>query len=62
MVSKQYRIRAQDYTESLIPDAILDVNDPAYTIASVTDVNQPMSLSNFITTHNNINTLPPQAK
>ena len=58
---KQYRIRAQDYTESLIPDAILDVNDPAYTIASVTDVNQPMTLSNFITAHN-INTTLPQDK
>jgi hypothetical protein len=58
---KQYRIRAQDYTESLIPDAILDVNDLAYTIASVTDVNQPMTLSNFITTHN-INTTPTQDK
>ena len=58
---KQYRIRAQDYTESLIPDAILDVNDPAYTIASVTDVTQPMTLSNFITAHN-INTTPSQDK
>ena len=61
-MSKQYRIRAQDYTESLIPDAILDVNDPAHTIASVTDVNQPMSLSNFIATHNNINSQTTQAK
>ena len=58
---KQYRIRAQDYTESLIPDAILDVNDPAYTITGVTDVTQPMTLSNFITSHN-INTTPTQDK
>jgi hypothetical protein len=58
---KQYRIRAQDYTKSLIPDAILDVNDLAYTIASVTDINQPMSLSNFMTAHN-INTTQTQDK
>jgi hypothetical protein len=60
-VFKQYSIRTQDYTESLIPDAVLDVNDPAYTIAQLTDINQPMTLSNFITAHN-INTTPLQDK
>lgn len=61
MVSKQYRIRAQDYTESLIPDAILDVNDPAITISQITDIDQPMSLSSFMLAHN-INTTPTQDK
>jgi hypothetical protein len=54
-MTKQYCIRAQDYTKSLIPDAVLDVADPAHALISITDTNQPISLSNFMLLQHNIN-------
>ena len=30
MVSKEYTIRTRSYAEDLIPDTVLDKNDPAY--------------------------------
>jgi hypothetical protein len=61
-MTTQYRIRTQDYTESLIPDTVLDINDPVHALMHLPDTNQSISLSDFIAIHSNITTLPARTK
>lgn len=47
MVSKQYKLRAQNYTEEVIPEAVLDENDPIQELKRLAGVGNSASLTEY---------------